>query len=239
MHAKAAFALLPFMLTLTPAAWSHYLWVSADQLKGEGQVVNLCFEEAPAPGDGHYLDHFIGSSSTTIRTLTHPKPKEIILTELKQKDKRWLQSPLTQTHPKSIDSYGKFGVYAYGKTKVLLHYYARHLDVRSHEALHELGRAEHMNLDLVPHDSEDEVELTLLWKGKPIAERMVFIRGPGGFKKNISTDALGHVTFSPEKDGRYRFRSSVEESIPGEEDGEKYDFIRHNITLLMDLPLEQ
>ena len=136
----------------------------------------------------------------------------------------------------SVDSYGKFGVYAYGETKVLLHYYARNLSVASHDAIHELGRAEQMALDLVAHDVGKQLEVTLLWQGKPVPERMVFVRGPGGFRKNIKTDAQGRILLQPKNRGSYTFRSSVEEPTPGVDDGEAYELVRHNITLLMKLP---
>ena len=222
---------------LSPSVRAHYLWIAVDQPAGKNQVANVYFEESPAPGDGHYLDHFIGTSKTWIRTLSKPQPKLLTLAEINEQDKRWLQSPLKQSAPRSIDAYGKFGVYAYGNTKVLLHYYARNLDVRSHDALHELGRAEQMKLDIVPHDSQQQVDLTVLWQGKPVEGRMVYIRGPGGFRQNVTTDQRGRVTFTPQKSGGYRFRTSVEENIPGEEGGEKYELIRHNATLLLQLPL--
>jgi hypothetical protein len=231
-------ALVVSWLILAPSLSAHYLWVTVDQKANNDQVANVYFEESPAPGDGHYLDHFIGTSKTWIRTLRQPQPRLLTLAEMNEPEKRWLQTPLQSSAPRSIDAYGKFGVYAYGKTKVLLHYYARNLDVRLHDDLHELGRAEQIALDIVPHDSEEQVELTVLWKGKPVAGRMVYIRGPGGFRKNPTTDQRGRVTFTPQQAGSYRFRSSVEENIAGEERGEKYQLIRHNVTMLLTLPLE-
>ncbi|HJN09497.1 MAG TPA: hypothetical protein QF564_12465 [Pirellulaceae bacterium] len=139
----------------------------------------------------------------------------------------------------SVDCYGKFGVYAYGETNVLLHYYARKLDVSTHEDLHELGRAEHMNLDMVPHEHQNEFELTVLWKGEPAENRMVFIRGPKQFRKNIKTDKRGRVRFTPTNAGKYTFRTSVEEATAGREGDQEYALIRHNGTLIMTLPLRK
>ena len=84
-----------------------------------------------------------------------------------------------------------------------------------------LGRAEQMDLDLVPHDVGNKVELTLLWKGEPVKNRMVFIRGPERFRQNMKTDERGRVVFSPESPGQYTFRSSKEEMESGEESGER------------------
>lgn len=216
-------------------ALAHYLWVSVDAATQASPVADIYFEEAPKPGDGHYLDHFLGKSDVWIRTIEQPKPEPVQAAEVKQGANRWMRVALPAAVDYSIDAYGKFGVYAYGKTKVLLHYYARNLSVNSHDAMHELGRAEQLNLDLVPHDVGSKVEFTLLWKGKPAADRMVFVRGPKGFQANLKTDQRGKILLSPTQSGRHTLRSSVEEQTPGVENEEPYELIRHNITLVMTL----
>lgn len=230
------------LLTISLFVWggqarAHYLWVVASDEQGDEPVANIYFEESPRPGDGHYLDHFLGSSDVWIRTLEDPSPAPIKASEVKEKKNRWMRVPLPDSQEYSVDSYGRFGVYEYGKTKVLLHYYARNLKVASHDAMHELGNAEQMDLDLVPHEDGKQIEVKLLWKGQPVADRMVFVRGPGGFRKNSKTDFRGRILLQTEDAGDYTFRSSVEEQTPGEHDGEAYEFVRHNITLLMTLPL--
>ncbi len=218
-------------------ASAHYLWVVPANTPDGKRVANIYFEEAPSAGDGHYLNHFLGSSNVWVRTLGNPSPVSVKASEVKKDKNRWMQVPLPKASEYSIDTYGKFGVYAYGKTKVLLHYYARNLNVASHDAIHELGRAEQMDLDLVPHNIGQQLEVTLLWKGKPVSDRMIFVRGPNRFRKNMKTDQRGRIRLPFEDSGNYTFRSSVEEPIPGTEDGQAYEFIRHNITLLMKLPL--
>ncbi|MFP6676810.1 MAG: hypothetical protein VB878_17130 [Pirellulaceae bacterium] len=147
----------------------------------------IYFEESPSAGDGHYLDHFAKTSKTWFRTTEKIEPTLIQVDDVMKGDKRWLSAKLPASAPRSVDCYGKFGVYAYGDTKVLLYYYARNLDLSTHEDLHELGRAKHMKLDIVPHDLENEVELTVLWKGKPAGNRMVFIRGPKNMRSFATT----------------------------------------------------
>lgn len=231
------------LLVCAESARAHYLWVVVDEgATGDNQMANVYFEESPSPGDGHYMDHFLGTSDLWVRTLEDPAPKALKAVEIKKKDQRWMQLPFPKSEStnesRSVDAYGKFGVYEYGKTKVLLHYYARNFQASSHEAFHELGRAEQLNCDLVPHDKGQKIEVKLLWKGKPVADRMVFVRGPDKFRQNVKTNKRGRITITPKKKGKYTFRSSVEEPLPGEEKGESYELIRHNVTLLMQLPLE-
>lgn len=106
-------------------------------------------------------------------------------------------------------------VYPYGKTDVLLHYHARLLDVATAAELKQLARAEQLELDIVPKASEAGMQLTLLWRGKPVAGRTVIIRGPKGFKANPKTDKKGTVSFKPEAAGTYLFRASVDEKASG------------------------
>jgi hypothetical protein len=213
--------------------------VVIDQKSGGHGAANVYFEEPPAAGDGHYLDHFTGTSKTWFRSVEQIEPRLIPTADVREGQRRWLAAKLPAGAPRGVDCYGKFGVYQYGQTKVLLHYYARNLDVRTHEDLHELGRAEHIDLDIVPHDHEGDVELTVLWKGEPAADRTVYIRGPNRFRKNINTDGKGRVRFTPADPGSYTFRTSVEENTPGREGDEDYALIRHNATMIVRLPLEK
>lgn len=214
---------------------AHYFWISVDRVPEKMKGTNIYFEESPNPGDGHYLDHFLGKSDVWVRTIEQPSPASIEAREIKQGDRRWMRVELPESEEYSVDAYGKFGVYEYGTKKVLLHYYARNFSVESHDAMHELGRAEQMDLDLVPHQHGGQIEFTLLWKGEPVADRMVFVRGPNGFRRNVKTDSRGKVEVTLPSEGELTLRSSVEFPTLGREDGESYEAIRHNITFLMPL----
>ncbi|QEG41008.1 Nickel uptake substrate-specific transmembrane region [Roseimaritima ulvae] len=220
-------------LGIAATAHAHYLWVSVDREPEHSAGSNIYFEEAPRPGDGSYLDHFLRKSDVWIRTIEQPAPDPVRAEEVQAGEHRWMRVASPAADEYSVDAYGKFGVYQYGQTKVLLHYYARNLSVVSHDAMHELGRAEQMDLDLVPHDVGNRFEFTLLWKGKPVADRMVFVRGPKGFRQNIKTDASGKIALERPASGGLTLRSSVEFDTPGEEHGEAYERVRHNITMVI------
>jgi hypothetical protein len=213
--------------------------VTIDTRLGDYGAANIVFEESPSVGDGHYLDHFTNTSKTWFRSVEKIEPQSLATSDVQEEGKRWLRARLPARDPRSIDCYGKFGVYRYGNTNVLLHYYARNLDVDAHEDLHELSRAAHMDLEIVPHDQEEEVKLTVLWRGKPADGRTIYIRGPKKFRKNVKTDKRGAVRFTPANPGRYTFRTSVEEAISGRDGGQDYSLIRHNGTLIMTLPLRK
>lgn len=239
MSLKSITAPLALLVCLVSSASAHYLWVAVDAKTGEHGQANVYFEESPAPGDGFYLDPFVAEGKTWIRTVEEPQPKLVTTKEATRPKKRWLSGALPSGSPRSVESYGKFGVYRYGKTDVLLHYYARYLDVTAHEDLHELSRASHMRLDIVAHDFSDKMRLKVYWGEETVPDRTVYIRGPKGFRKTMKTDENGSVTFKIEGEGRYLFRTNIELDEAGKDGDKDYSLIRHHATLTMNLPLEK
>jgi len=227
------------VLCLDSTASAHYLWITLAAEAGKNGSTNIYFEGGPGLGSGEHLDPFINHGKTWIRTVDHPKGKLLKMEVGKKLKSRWLTTALPEGAPRSIDSYGKWGVYRYGKTDVLPHYHARLLDVQTHEALHELARAEQLELDIVPHDHDGVMELKVLWRGKPVAGRSVYLRRPKGLKKNPKTDKNGVVRFKAEAEGRYLFRTSVDEKASGTDGGKDYQLKHYHATLVMNLPLEK
>ncbi len=211
---------------------AHYLWVIIRNGKA-----NVIFEEAPYPRNGGYLGPFIKRGKTWIRTPDNMKPIPVemkVATKAKPKQK-WLISKESVKTPCAIESYGKFGTYSYKKTIVLLHYNARYLQVKSRDQLKTFARAKHLAIDIVPSLTKDAINLQVLWKGKPAANRPFYVRGPS--RKNTKTDPEGKVFVPISKPGVYTFRSYMELDESGTEEGKKYDKIRHHCTLTMRLPL--
>mgnify|MGYP006969359143 CR=1 FL=1 len=218
---------------------AHFLWVAIDAKSGSNGRTNVYFEHGPAPGDGHYLDPFIKRGRTWLRTTDAEKPIELEMAVVEQPGKRWLSAALPHAGPRSIDSFGTFGVYAYGKTNVLLHYYARHLDVATRDELHQLASAPQMQLDVVPRYDGSNVEATVSWHGQPVAKRTVTVGGPKRFFEKLTTDDAGKVRITPKAGGAYRFHVFVEEDKGGTFEDMDYELIRHHATLIVNLPLEK
>jgi len=231
--------LLCALLMSATTATSHYLWLKIDSSASGDGVANVYFEESPAPRDGRYLDPFLEQGKCWIRTVANPEPDKLQLTETKAEGKRWLVADLPASAPRSVSCYGKWGVYRYGNSDILLHYYARTMQLDDHEDLHELARAEHMDLDIVLHEFDGMLEARVLWHGKPAADRPMYIRGPKKFRKNVKTDAKGYVRFEPEEPGVYLLRTFVELDESGMEGEKAYESIRHHATMAIDIPLTE
>ena len=82
MTGRGLFGLVVFV-AFAPNCLAHYLWVVIDR-HGDGRVANIYFEESPHPGDGSYLEHFLGKEKTWIRTLADPDPDPLNAKEAKQ-----------------------------------------------------------------------------------------------------------------------------------------------------------
>ncbi|MCA9072158.1 MAG: hypothetical protein KDA84_24690 [Planctomycetaceae bacterium] len=230
-------SLLAVFFTMShTVAEAHYLWIGLEPKAGEHGTAHLYFEEGPTPGDGHYLDPFEKHGKMWVSTLKSGKPTPLKMSVSTKPGKKWLSAPLTEAGPRSVESYGKFGVYSYGKTEVLLHYYARYLDVQDHDDLHELGKTDELDLQIVPHDLGKKMELTVYWKGKPAKDVPLYLRGPDKFRMKLTTDQSGQVSFPVVGKGRYTCRTFVELKESGTDDGKDYELIRHHSSLTLDLP---
>ena len=215
------------------SADAHYLWVTVD-----GELVNIYFEESPAAGDGYYLGSY--PITTWVRTLKNSDPRELTIAEKQQgEDKKWLSGKIPFARPRSIESYGKFGVYTYDTTDVLLYYYARFIDVETHKELHDLASADHMDLDLIPTYDGNDLEVKVIWKGEPVSESIIHIRNSNGVKTELKTDQSGIVRLKIEDADQYSFRTTVTLDQAGREGVRKYSSIRHSVTLIIPFPLTQ
>ena len=225
------------LLTIASAASAHYLWVTIDGKTGKYGVANIYFEGGPGPGDGQYLDPFIKRGTTWIRTIDAPKSAALKVEETKSPGKRWLSAKLPVGAPRVIDSFAMWGVYTYGKTEVLLHYYSKNVDVSSAAQMNKIARSDKLAFDVTPSIDGQTVTCQATWKGKPAANCKISVRGPKKFVVNGTSDKDGAITFTAKDKGVYRVSAVFEEKESGTQDGKKYDIRRHNYRMLMTLPL--
>ena len=231
----ATAALLFFAIPSSASA--HYLWVTINSSDGTHATTNIYFEGSPAPGDGHYLDPFVKTGKTWLRTVEAPQAKQLETKAVTKPGKRWLAAKLPETKRCGVESYGLFGVYAYGQTNVLLHYYARTLEVDTAADLKVLARAEQLDLDIVPQQDNDAIVLKVLWKGEPQAKVPLYIRGPKGFKQNTHTDTEWYGASSDNGGGHLHIPNDAKGKKSGSHNDEDYSEIRRHATLKMRLPI--
>ncbi len=235
-HAAAFVVLFLFV----QSARAHYLYVWVNGGEGEHGQVNVAFQESANPGPGKYLDPIIETGRTWVRTPGADKPTAIATKPMAKDGTRWIGGAIPVGGPRSVESYGKYGVYAYGKTNVRLHYFARVLECESAADLKALARSEECKLDVVPELADGTLSATVLWEGKPVAGRKVLVRGPKGFKYvRVETDEKGRMSFPVEIPGRYTFRAGYDYPEEGTDGGKEYTVVRYHTTLALDVPVRE
>ncbi len=237
---KTIFAIAVHLFLFVPTASAHYLFLAIDSKAGEHGTMNLFFEEGPRPGDGFYLDPFIQRGQAWLRMAGAEKAEPLKLTEVKveEKNQRWLTSKLPKSGPRAVESYGKWGVYRYGKTDVLLHYYAKYIEVNSVEQLADVGKSDNLKFDVRPSWKDGTLFLQVVWDGKPAAGTTVYLRGPG-LNEKVSTDKDGVASFKPDKPGQYVLRAYLQQpDLSGTFEDKDYQEVRHHSSLTMILPLK-
>ncbi len=257
--------LLGLLICTSSPAFSHYLWTTIDHDSGELGITNLYFEDTPKPGIGEYLQPFVDGSQTWVRTLTPESRVPIQLVEVHDQGNKWLSATLSQSGPRTVETYSKWGVYRFPDTGIdtLLHYYAKHLDVHSSVDLQTLGTSKEFLLDIVPGGyvkpsrffnlnigiqrlsdfinrwTGPSVEIFVRWKGKPSGDTHVTIRGPTGPKIHVKTDSKGYARFQAPETGLYTFLAYIEETdLKGVDQGKPYDVVRHTSSLTIQLPIQ-
>lgn len=224
--------LLNLLVFLAPAH-AHFPWVQIDKGAGKHDAALVHFEEAPRAGDGKYLGPFVERGQLWVN-LPGKKPTLLETAEVQQNGKRWVQAELPAAAPRSADFYAKWGVYRYGKTDVLLHYYARNVDVHNAEQMKQVSAAGHLELHLQPRWEDGELFVRLVWQGKPLAGRKILVRGRG--KQPLVTDEDGKAHFSVDKPGLVHMRTYIQQNESGEFDGKTYERIHRHTTLTLRLP---
>ncbi len=216
---------IAFHIAMPAAADAHYMWVTVKNQDG-GSTVDLVFEEWVLPRDGGYLDAIVKRSESWIRK-PGEQPQPFTLKEIKQDDKRWMQAAGPGKRPFAVESYVKWGVYRYGVTDTLLHYYAKHV-AGSDKSLSEPGK---LKLDISHTVEGDKATLHVTWQGKPLPKAKIYVRG-SKTTRSLTTDDKGAATLVLDRPALYTFRTKViNNDESGEFEGKKYEAVHHNTTL--------
>ena len=114
-------------------------------------------------------------------------------------DRVGLVAPLPNAElPEVIETTREYGVYG----DFLLTYYAKHIRAKSNDQLAAAGPSKELKLDVVPKATDEGLELTVLWDGKPRAGVDVNVKVDGENEdveaEKLKTDADGKVTLQPE-----------------------------------------
>lgn len=227
--------LLPVAAILLAApAYAHFLWINVVRDTSGQATAQLCFGEEGAPGEAHLVDRL--AKVKLLSTKAGEKPTELKTEKQLTGETGFFGSKLASDDV-ALTSSQEYGLIERGGAAYLLHYYAKNLNATKPESLKTLARAENLRLDVVPSINKDEVELVVLFDGKPApAGSQVLVEVPDVGRDEYATDADGKVKFKVQGGGNYEIRARVKEEKPGERDGKKYAHEMHYSTLVMTMP---
>jgi N-acetylneuraminic acid mutarotase len=210
--------------------YAHFLWVNEVNVDDKPQGL-LYFGESPADETYHFPDK-LAKTKLWSRSADGQRT-EIETKSIETDDRVGRMGPIGDAQGVALETSQQYGIYG----TALLVYHAKHINGSSADAINAAGTSKELKLEIVPHVKEKEVELTVLWDGKPLKEAdvTVFVDEADPTEKKTNND--GHVTFTSEKGGLVgALANTLEKGKSGELDKKPYKGVMHYASLTFNLP---
>lgn len=230
-HWRTSLALLlaATVLAAPTVARAHFLWIVRTVEQNGEQRLQVYFSESPEPDDPDLLERVKDAQVWRLNASGAGTPLKLTLADeslsSKLSDGAGEQDVFALTRD--------YGVIARGGEKFLLRYYAQTGPAVGHKHWQTHRAANHLDLELIPSVSGQQVQVQTVWQGKPVADAQVKIAGPGIEAIETATDEAGKVTFQAGEPGVYAIRVRHIESRSGTIGDQAFDSVRHYATLAL------
>jgi hypothetical protein len=221
----AAFALYSYISIPCDA---HFLWLKTVTVDGKPQGL-VFFNESPGDETYHFPEK-MAKIKLQARS-ADGKLAEISTTTVDTDERVGLLGALEGKAP-VLQASQQYGIY--GTT--LLKYHAKHMRGTTAEDINSAGTSQDLQLEIVPKVKDDEVELTVLWKDKPLAAASLTILDGDEPIAEAKTDGDGKASIKPKSALVGVYTSTTEKDSGGELDGKKYKDVTHYATLTFASP---
>lgn len=224
------FSLTLCVISMPSTSWGHFIWITAGSQTKDGKV-HIYFAEDASPDDPALLKKI---TQAQLRQLAADGKSEVLKTSI---DADSLVAEPNAASGESVFALShEYGVMTRGPEAFLLKYHAKSQPSSQTRTWRAIGGKEQPALELVARADGDKTVFTLLWQGRPLADSVVTVMGPGiESKLETPTNDKGEVSFELKSPGLYSIRAKNAESIAGESNGQKYAAIRHYATLTLRL----
>ncbi len=226
-----------FSLFLFPGSGrAHFIWLNLST--DDSPRLMVYFGEAAEPGEPRLLAKIAHTQAWT--RSAEGSIKALVLQKQAGAEPTSLVADLDSSERVCVEATCDYGIYDRGAAPILLQYYAKHVcgDWTRRDA--KLVRAERLALDVAPRLADNRLELEVLYRGQPAAEREVVVVDPKGKSHELKTDGNGHVALVAPESGRYAVRAGyIEPDKSGQREGKAYAQTWHYCTLSFDLPAER
>lgn len=211
-------------ILLVPAnSQAHFLWITSGSDK-----VFVSFAETAGPDDPALEKPALDNvARAELWSVGAREPQKLTL---RRTDGR-LEAELTP--PATTFLRHTYGVLARGEAPFLLRYYAKSYPHVLPGTWRPVRDAERLPLEIVPTLEPRGLRLQVTWKGQPLPGAPLAIVGPGGLKRDGTTDDTGSALFELAAAGLYSIRTKHTESTPGTFADQEYRSVRHHATLTL------
>jgi hypothetical protein len=211
------------------AAQAHFLWLESGKPGTDTPAVRLYFSERAEPDDPALLDR-LGEVKAFFRS-TDGKFRVLPL----RRSEGALVGDGIGNEPVVIGLSHTYGVMTRGDETFLLKYHAKTYSGGDSASWQRFGATKELPLEIVPRVDDRRLELTVLWKGKPLAGAEVIVAGPGITTVKEPSDQSGRVACTLADAGLYSVRARHIEASAGTHAGKEYASVRHYSTLTVSI----
>lgn len=224
------FSLLLLALLLwspSSAVFAHFIWIVNDN-----GTIQVYFSESCEPGDAALLEKVTGAKVWALsKNMRAEQPMKDVSLAL-------ADNQLSGKSPENVGIVGlahDYGVMTRGDKTFLLKYYAKTYSSKLPGDWKELSNAEKLPLEITPKWNGKELQLKVMWKGKPAKAADVAVGGCG-IDEVLTTNDAGVAVCKPTASGMLSVRTKQEEATEGMFDGKPFASARSYSTL--SLPLQ-
>ncbi len=229
---SATIAILAFAMAATTCQ-AHFLWIKTVEVDGKPQGL-LFFGESPAEETYHFPDKL--AKVKLWSRAADGKRSEVTTKSIETDDRVGLIGPLADAKAPALETTQQYGIYG----NALLVYHAKHVNGTDAQAINQAGTSKELRLEIVPAVKGNDVELTVLWDGKPLPDAAVTVMVDNADPEEKKTDDKGHVSFKSEKGGLIgALANTIEKDKAGELDKKPYKGIMHYASLTFSLPSKE
>jgi hypothetical protein len=212
-------------------ASAHFLWVKT--ITDEGRPHAFLFFGENALDEAYHLPESLADSKAWLRT-ADGKRRELSLSEWEGEDRIGLGAQLDDG-PCVLEASEQYGVYG----TALLVYSAKHVYAGSTGEFNAAGGSKELALDIVPRVNGSQLELTVLWDGKPLADAEISVAVADAEAIKKTTDENGQVALTPKGAGIVSVLANrMDKTLNGKLNDKPYDHGLHYASLTFNWPVQ-
>ncbi len=220
------------MWACASTSMAHFLWLKT--IEHEGKPHAFLFFGESAQDEAYHLPVALTNSKVWRRS-TEGDRRALEMKSLETDERIGLAAALQDAKPCVLEASERYGVYG----TALLVYSAKHVHASSVDQFNAAGASNELPLDIVPKVNGDEVRLTVLWEGKPLAGADVSIAVGDAQPTKKKTNDQGQLSFAPEGDGVISaLANRMDRNLTGELQGKSYDHGLHYSSLTFGWPID-